>query len=239
MKMSYYPTTSLILNIEQEFWKSTGKYRPFEGIAFADTFELFDQAQMTLLSEENTKRVDRQKEKDMFVVIGNPPYNAGQDDENQNNKNREYPPLDKQIKDTYSKNSKARLSRKLYDPYVRAFFWASERIRGTGIVAFVTNNSFITERTFDGMRKHLAEGFNAAYLLNLGGDIRKGQPGDSNVFGITVGVSITLLVKTGKPVDSPCIFYNNEAEGQSKAWTFNFLNSHQNVNNVIWRRDST
>ena len=223
------------LNIEQEFWKNTGKYRPFEGIAFADTFELFDQAQMSLLSEENTKRVDRQKEQDMFVVIGNPPYNAGQDDENQNNKNREYPPLDKRIKDTYSKDSKAQLNNKLYDHYVRAFFWASKRIGDSGVVAFVTNNSFISERTFDGMRKHLARGFNAVYLLNLGGDIRKGQPGDSNVFGITVGVSITLLVKTGKPVDSPCIYYNNETELQSKAQTFDFLNKHQNVGKVSWQ----
>ena len=209
----------------------TRRYRPFEGIVFADTFELFDQAQMTLLSEENTKRVDRQKEKDMFVVIGNPPYNAGQDDENQNNKNRKYPALDKQIKDTYVKDSTARLMYNVYDPYVRAFSWASERIGDSGIVAFVTNNSFIDDRTFDGMRKHLAEKFNVLYLLNFGGNIRKGQA-DSNVFGITVGVSIALLVKTGEPVDSPCIFYNNETELQSKAQTFDFLNKHQNVGKV-------
>ena len=223
------------LNIEQEFWQRTKKYLPFEGIVFADTFELFDQAQGELFSEENTKRVEQQKAKDMFVVIGNPPYNAGQQNENDNNKNREYPPLDKQIKDTYSKDSKATLSRKLYDPYVKAFFWASQRIGETGIVAFVTNNSFITERTFDGMRKHLAQEFNALYLLNLGGNIRKKQPGDSNVFGITVGVSIAILVKTGNPVDSPCIFYNNETELQSKAQTFDFLNTHQNVGKVAWQ----
>ena len=226
--MPYYIAN---LNIEQEFWQSTGRYHPFEGIAFADTFELFDQAQMTLLSEENTKRVDRQKAKDMFVVIGNPPYNAGQDDENQNNKNRKYPALDKQIKNTYVKDSTARLMYNVYDPYVRAFSWASERIGDSGIVAFVTNNSFIDDKTFDGMRKHLAEKFNVLYLLNFGGNIRKGQA-DSNVFGITVGVSIALLVKTGEPVDSPCIFYNNETELQSKAQTFDFLNKHQNVGKV-------
>ena len=223
------------LNIQQEFWHHTGTNLPFEGIIFADTFELFDKTQMDLFTAENTKRVEQQKAKDMFVVIGNPPYNAGQDDENENNKNREYPPLDKQIKDTYSKDSKARLSTKLYDPYVRAFLWATERIGDTGIVALVTNNSFITERTFDGMRKHLAAGFNAVYLINLGGDIRKGQPGDSNVFDITVGVSITLLMKTGEPIDAPDIFYNNETELQSKAQTFNFLNRHQNVGNVSWQ----
>ena len=223
------------LNIQQEFWHHTGTNLPFEGIIFADTFELYDKAQMDLFTEENTKRVEQQKENDMFVVIGNPPYNAGQDDENQNNKNREYEALDKQIKGTYSKDSKAQLNNKLYDPYVRAFFWASERIGDTGIVAFVTNNSFITERTFDGMRKHLAEGFNAVYLLNLGGDIRKGQPGDSNVFGITVGVSISLLVKTGEPIDAPRVFYNNETELQSKAQTFDFLSKHQNIGKVAWQ----
>ena len=82
-----------------------------------------------------------------------------------------------------SKDSRSQLPNKLYDPYVRAFRWASERIGHSGIVAFVTNNSFIGDWTFDGMRKHLAEEFNVLYLLNLGGNMRKGQPADSNVFG--------------------------------------------------------
>ena len=145
------------LNIEQEFWQRAQKHVPFEGIVFADTFELFDQLQSEIMfSEENTKRVEEQKAKDMFVVIGNPPYNAGQKSENDNNKNRKYPKLDKEIKDTYSKDSKAQLI-KVYDPFVRAFKWASKRIENSGIVAFVTNNSFIKARAFDGMRKHLAE----------------------------------------------------------------------------------
>ena len=230
--MPYYIAN---LNIEQEFWQSTGKYLPFKGIVFADTFELFDQAQGSLFTEENTKRVEQQKAKDMFVVIGNPPYNAGQQNENDNNKNRPYPALDKHIQNTYSKDSKAQLKYNVYDPYVRAFSWASKRIGDTGIVAFVTNNSFIDGIAFDGMRKHLAEGFNAVYLLNLGGDIPK-QPADSNVFNITVGVSIALLIRTGKPIDSPCIFYNNETELQSKAQTFHFLKTHRNVGNVTWQK---
>ena len=223
------------LNIEQEFWHHTGTYLPFEGIVFADTFELFDQQQMELLTEENTKRVEQQKAKDMFVVIGNPPYNAGQQSENDNNKNRSYPVIDKQIHDMYVKDSRAQLNTKLYDPFVRAFSWASKRIGNSGIVAFVTNNSFIDDRMFDGMRKHLAEEFNALYLLNLGGNMRKGQ-GNSNVFGITVGVSIALLVRTGKPIDSPCVFYNNETELLSKAQTFHFLKTHENVGNMTWQK---
>ena len=219
------------LNIEQEFWHHTKKYLPFEGIAFADTFELFDQPQEELFTEENTKRVEQQKAKDMFVVIGNPPYNAGQQNENDNNKNRKYPKMDKQIKDTYVADSIAQLPNKLYDPFVRAFRWASERIGDSGIVAFVTNNNFISDWTFDGMRKHLAKEFNTLYLLNLGGNMRKGQA-DSNVFGITVGVSIAILVRTGEPVDSPHIFYNDETELLSKAQTFHFLKTHNNVGNI-------
>ena len=223
------------LNIEQEFLRNTKKHLRFERIVFADTFELFDKQQMEFLTEENTKRVEQQKEKDMFVVIGNPPYNAGQQNENDNNKNRKYPALDKQIKDTYVKDSRAQFSSKLYDPFVRAFSWASKRIGHSGIVAFVTNNSFIDDCLFDGMRKHLAEEFDALYLLNLGGNMRKGQ-GNSNVFGITVGVSIALLVRTGKPIDSPCILYNDETELLNKAQTFHFLKTHENVGNVMWQK---
>ena len=223
------------LNIEQEFLHHTKKYLPFERIVFADTFELFDQLQEELFTEENTKRVEQQKQQDMFVVIGNPPYNARQESENDNNKNREYTAVDKQIKDTYVKDSNAQLKYNAYDPFVRAFSWASKRIGDSGIVAFVTNNSFIDGVAFDGMRKHLAKEFNALYLLNLGGNILKGQPADSNVFDIKIGVSIAFLVRTGKPVDSSCIFYNNETELQSKARTFHFLDIHQNVGNVTWQ----
>jgi len=224
------------LNIEQEFLNHTKKYLPFEGIAFADTFELFDQLQEELFTEENTKRVEQQKAKDMFVVIGNPPYNAGQQNENDNNKNRKYPKMDKQIKDTYVEDSIAQLPNKLYDPFVRAFRWASERIGDSGIVAFVTNNSFISDWTFDGMRKHLVKEFNTLYLLNLGGNMRKGQA-DSNVFGITVGVSIAILVRTGEPIDSPHIYYNDETELLSKTQTFHFLKTHNNLGNITtWEK---
>ena len=118
---------------------------------------------------------------------------------------------------------------------MRAFSWASKRIGNSGIVAFVTNNSFIDDCMFDGMRKHLAEEFNALYLLNLGGNMRKGQ-GNSNVFGITVGVSIALLVRTGDPIDSPCISYNNQTELLNKAQTFHFLKTHENVGDIKWQK---
>ncbi len=234
MLLPYYIAS---LNIEQEFFQRTGTYLPFEGIALADTFELLEQRQTELFTRENTARVEKQKAADMFVVIGNPPYNAGQVNENDNNKNRKYPAMDKRIEETYARDSTARLKNKLYDPYVKAFRWASERIGKHGIVAFVTNNSFLDGISFDGMRQHLAEDFDALYLLDLGGNIRKGQPGHANVFGIQVGVSITLLVKTGnrKPDKRPYIFYNGETSHWSKARTFDFLNTQTHVGNLTWQ----
>ena len=123
--LPYYIAT---LNIEQEYFQRTGRYLPFEGIALADTFELLEDRQMALFTEENTERVKRQKAADMFVVIGNPPYNAQQINENDNNKNRKYPTMDKRVEETYAQDSTAQLKNKLYDPYVKAFSWASKRI---------------------------------------------------------------------------------------------------------------
>jgi len=99
-------------------------------------------------------------------VIGNPPYNANQQNENDNNKNRTYPAVDARIKETYIKASQAQKT-KLYDMYVRFFRWASDRIEADGIVAFVSNSSFIHMRTFDGFRKAIGEEFNDIYVLDL------------------------------------------------------------------------
>ena len=198
MLLPYYIAS---LNIEQEFFQRTGTYLPFEGIALADTFELLEQQQGELFTRENTERVRKQKATDMFVVIGNPPYNMGQVNENENNKNRKYPAMDKRVAETYVMDSGATLRNKLYDPYVKAIRWASDRIGEEGVVAFVTNNSFLDSVAFDGMRKHLAEDFDAIYIMNLGGNARKGlKVSEANVFGIRVGVSINLLVKNEQNV---------------------------------------
>ena len=100
----------------------------------------------------------------MFVVIGNPPYNVKQVNENDNNKNRKYPTMDARVKETYAKDSTATLKNAtLADPYVKAIRWASDRIGEEGIVAFVTNNGFLDGVAFDGMRKHLEQDFTKIY----------------------------------------------------------------------------
>ena len=225
------------LNIEHLFDAMTGHYQPFEGICFVDTFETAEHRQLDLFPPENTERVAKQKETPMFVIIGNPPYNAGQTNENDNNKNRKYEVMDKRVKDTYADDSKATLKRKLYDPYVKAIRWASDRIGQEGVVAFVTNNSFIGEKTFDGMRKHLSDDFDTIYILDLGGNARRGlKVSDANVFGITVGVSINFFIKRcNNPKSKAEIFYARVDESWHKEDTFEHLNSKQHYRNIEWK----
>ena len=132
------------------------------------------------------------------MVIGNPPYNAWQLNENDNNKNRKYKEMDKEVSATYAKDSRATNKNALSDPYVKAFRWASNRIGDEGIVAFVSNNSFIESLAFDGMRKNLERDFDEIYVLDLGGNVRKNPKLSGtthNVFGIQVGVSINIFVR--------------------------------------------
>ena len=234
MLLPYYIAS---LNIEHEFYTATNRYVPYEGLCLVDTFEMAEDRQMQLLTPTNTERVEKQKETPMFVVIGNPPYNVGQVNENDNNKNRKYEAMDKRIEDTYTKDSKATLRSQLYDPYIKAIRWALDRIGEDGVVAFVTNNSFIEGLAFDGMRKHLAEDCDAIYILDLGGNARKGlKVSDANVFGIRVGVSVNLFVKKKNPKsESPHIFYYPTDDLWDKKQKFGFLNERQHIGNITWQ----
>ena len=203
MLLPYYIAS---MNIEHEFYELAGNYEPFPGICFVDTFDLVEAGQKSgeqtnwieRFTAENTARVERQKHTPIKVVIGNPPYNAWQLNENDNNKNRKYRVMDKRVAETYAKASRATNKNALSDPYVKAFRWASDRIGEEGIVAFVSNNSFIESLAFDGMRQHLEQDFDAIYVLDLGGNVRKNPKLSGtthNVFGIQVGVSINIFVR--------------------------------------------
>ena len=241
MLLPYYIAS---LNIEHAYYERTGNYEPFPHICFVDTFDTFglmdaphQTGEFTYFTPDNTLRVEEQREIPMFVVIGNPPYNARQANENDNNKNKPHAGVDAHVRDTFAVDSKAQSKNKLYDPYIKAFRWAMDKIDDKGIVAFVTNNGFIDGQMFDGMRKHLSEEFDTLYILDLGGNIRKGQPGDANVFGIQVGVSINILVKSrrngsGFPAR---ICYNDETADMPKERTFAFLAENQHVGNVAWQ----
>ena len=236
MLLPYYIAS---MNIEHEFYEATNTYRPFEGLCLVDTFELAESQQMALFTAENTERVEQQKKTEMFVVVGNPPYNMGQVNENDNNKNRRYKTMDGRVKDTYAIDSKATLKNKLSDPYVKAIRWASDRIGEEGIVAFVTNNSFLDSVAFDGMRKHLAADFDAIYILDLGGNVRKNPKLSGtthNVFGIQVGVSINFFVKKRGGISSESeIFYACVDELWRKEEKYRYLDSKEQYRNIDWK----
>ena len=192
------------LNIEFTYTQKMGKYLEFENLCFVDTLDnmgfAFRGKQMDMFApftEENSKRIHKQNTKKISVVIGNPPYNANQANENDNNKNREYPEIDKRIKDTFIKHSTAQKT-KVYDMYARFYRWAFDRLDDNGIVAFVTNRSFIESRTFDGFRKTIQHEFDYAYIIDTKSDVRSNPKiagTTHDVFGIQAGIAIMLLVK--------------------------------------------
>lgn len=235
MLLPYYIAS---MNIEHEYYELTGSYQPFEGICLVDTFEVAEGKQLPLFTVENTARVERQKRAPIFVVIGNPPYNARQVNENDNNKNRKYRVVDERVAETYAKDSKATNKNALSDVYVKAIRWASDRLGEEGIVAFVTNNGFIGDFAFDGLRQHLIRDFNSIYVLDLGGNVRKNPKLSGtthNVFGIQVGVSINLLIKrNGKRPRQASIFYARVDEFWRKEQRYDFLDEKAHFDNVAW-----
>jgi predicted helicase len=198
MLLPYYIAS---MNIENAFLSATGEYKPFEGICLVDTFELAEATQSSMFTAENTARVERQKRSPIFVIIGNPPYNTAQQNEMDLNKNRRYPVMDRKVRETYAKDSNATLLNKLSDPYVKAIKWATDRIGAEGIVALITNNSFLDQLAFDGVRKHLAQDFSTIYHVDLKGNARtageRRRREGGNVFDdqIRVSVGISLFVK--------------------------------------------
>ncbi|HEX9927772.1 MAG TPA: type ISP restriction/modification enzyme [Pyrinomonadaceae bacterium] len=240
MLLPYYIAS---LNIEHEFYELTKSYIPFEGICLVDTFELAEHAQHSLgfMTAENTARVERQKKSPIFVCIGNPPYNAWQVNENDNNKNRKYKEMDKRVSETYAKDSNASLKNSLSDMYVKAIRWASDRIKQNeeGIVAFITNNSFIEKLAFDGVRQNLFQDFDELYIFDLGGDVRKNPKLSGtthNVFGIQVGVSINILVRRkGEETKKARIFFNKTEEFWRKEEKYKLLDSLTHKGNVEWK----
>ncbi|HBE20001.1 MAG TPA: DNA methyltransferase [Cyanobacteria bacterium UBA11149] len=218
------------LNIEFTYQQKMGEYEEFDNICFVDTLEhtSFEgkQGDLFALTVENTERIKRQNDRTISVIIGNPPYNANQANENDNNKNRKYPAIDNLIKGSYIKYSTAQKT-KLYDMYSRFFRWATDRLHDNGVLAFVTNYSFISARTFDGFRKVVADDFSQIYIIDLGGDVRKNPKLSGtkhNVFGIQTGVAISFMVKKRGNGKTPCqIFYYRRPELETAEDKLKFL----------------
>ncbi|MDB9542551.1 N-6 DNA methylase [Microcystis aeruginosa CS-1036] len=205
------------LNIEFTYKQKMGEYEEFEHICFVDTLDhaAFHLKQMDLfaMSVENTQRIQNQNDRNISVIIGNPPYNARQENFNQGNANRSYEEIDKCIKYTYVKEGTAQNQIVIYDMYTRFIRWASDRLNKDGIIAFVSNSSFIDALAYDGFRKVVADEFNEIWIVDAKGNARNSgerrRREGGNVFSdkIKVGIAVYFLVRNQES-EGFKIFYN-------------------------------
>ncbi|AFZ52055.1 type ISP restriction/modification enzyme [Dactylococcopsis salina] len=196
------------LNIEYTYAQKMGEYEAFENICFVDTLDdtIYQGKQYDLfaLTVENTDRIKRQNERKISVIIGNPPYNAKQENYSQNNPNRPYVGIDQRIRETYVKQGTAQNQIVVYDMYTRFLRWASDRLGNNGIIAFVSNNSFLNAVAFDGFRKVISEEFNELWVIDTKGNARtsgeRRRKEGGNIFTdkIRVGVAVYFLIRNEK-----------------------------------------
>lgn len=247
--LAYYIAS---INIENAYHDAVGMengYKSFDGICLTDTFQLGESDNADELFSDmlpqNSQRVMEQKKLPVRVIIGNPPYSGGQKSANDNAQNQKYPKLDEKISQTYVKETSVTNANKLYDSYIRAFRWSSDRIDNEhgGIIAFITNSGWIDSNGMDGFRKCLEQEFSSVYVFNLRGAIR-GKSKDAsakegqNVFDIMTGVAITILVKNPKvQTDKTNIYYYDIGDYLKRSEKLGLLSKFVNINNskIEWK----
>ncbi|WP_423984061.1 DEAD/DEAH box helicase [Granulicatella adiacens] len=239
--LSYYIAA---INIEAVFDEINGdeSYTPFEGIVLTDTFESTE-TEDTLDDSffgTNDERLKRQKEKPITAIIGNPPYSIGQNSQNDNNQNNSYPKLDKRLADTYVAKSNAGLTKGLYDSYVKAFRWASDRLTNQGVIGFVTNGNYLNTNSADGLRAGLYEEFNHLYIFNLRGDQRtlgeQSRREGGKIFGSgsRTPVAISILVKDGS--DTHELHYHDIGDYLSQKEKLAIISGFGDVSQLDWEK---
>ena len=191
------------INIEATYHDIVGgEYQPFEGILLTDTFQMYEKDDLVSeVLEANSKRRKRQKALDIRVIVGNPPYSIGQESHDDSAANVAYPSLDERIRDTYVRKSTATASKSMYDSYIRAIRWASERIGTAGVIGFVTNAGWLDSQSADGLRKCLANEFSSLHVFHLrgnqrtSGELSRKEGGKIFGSGSRAPIAISLLVK--------------------------------------------
>lgn len=205
------------INIESVYHGIVGgKYQPFEGICLADTFQLYENEDLVDAAQaSNSARRKRQKKLDIRVIFGNPPYSAGQENANDNNQNVAYPHLDERIGATYADRSANTSVTNLYDSYIRAIRWASDRIKDRGVIAFVTNAGFLDARSTDGLRKCLADEFSSIFVFHLRGNQRtsgeRSRKEGGKIFGSgsRAPIAISVLVKNPEAKQRGQVYFHD------------------------------
>lgn len=249
--LAYYIATVNIENVYHDLQRkhiSTDiGYSEFNGICLTDTFQLGEddqEIQMFDLSfKENSERVNRQKKAPLQVIIGNPPYSVGQKSEDDNAQNKEYPKLDTKIANTYVVNSNSKTNKALYDTYIKAFRWATDRLDKTGgIIGFVTNGSWLDGGASSGFRKVIGKEFTSIYVFNLRGNARTSgeerRKEKGNVFGSgsRTPIAITFLVKNPNiEKDDAKIYYHDIGDYLSKEEKLEIISEFKSVQNINWK----
>ena len=218
-------------------------YQPFNGIVLTDTFQMFENAGYLLESifPENNQRVINQKQRDITVIIGNPPYSAGQKSENDGNKNLKYENLDQKIANSYAKHSTATNKNSLYDSYIRGFRWASDRIKDQGIVCFVSNGSFIDNNAMDGFRKSLVDEFTSIYCFNLRGNQRtsgeQSRKEGGKIFGSgsRATIAIIFLIKNSSKKSENKVFYHDIGDYLSQKEKLDIIKNFGDISTMKWQ----
>ena len=243
--LAYYIAS---VNIEESYHGRTGKndYESFPGIVLTDTFNLFEgnggnNSLDEAMFPENNARVKRQRAVPIRVIVGNPPWSVGQKSENDDAKNMDYPKLDFSIRENYAKQSKATAVVSLYDSYIRAFRWASDRIRGEGIIAFVSNGGWLDGKSTDGFRKCLAGEFSKIYVFHLRGNQRtsgeRSRKEGGKIFGSgsRAPVTITILVKSSKSKEIGKIFFYDIGNYISRREKLDIIAKAKHIGNLDWQ----
>ncbi|MCX8505164.1 MAG: hypothetical protein ORN98_00920, partial [Alphaproteobacteria bacterium] len=206
----------VLLSSNQTPTKTKTPYLPFPGICLTDTFQMNRPKKLEDgYLPGNSERIAAQEKSPIQVIIGNPPYSTGQTNANDNNANMDYPHLNQRIAASYAKYSKATNKNGLYDSYILAFRWASDRIGNRGVIGFVTGSAWIERNFADGMRKCLKDEFSALYVFHTRGDGRKemlskGRAGEGqNIFGqaTMTGIAISILVKNPNAAEQGKIYF--------------------------------
>ncbi|AQX21117.1 hypothetical protein Bcsk_004590 [Bartonella sp. CDC_skunk] len=205
------------INIESTYHDlMKGDYIPFKHIGLADTFQMVEkQDLMKGLLEENSEYLELQKKLNIEVIFGNPPYSVGQKNENDNAKNTSYPLLEKRISETYAVQSNASLIRNLYDNYIKAIRWASDRIKDRGVIGFVTDASFVDANSMTGLRKCLVAEFSSLYIFHLrgnqrtSGELSRKEGGKIFGSGSRAPIAISILVKNPESQQHGKIYFHD------------------------------
>lgn len=244
--LSYYIAAINIETVYGEVAKEHGlgsEYVPFNGMVLTDTFQLSESSHHLDLPafRANSERAERELEQDIRVIVMNPPYSAGQKKANDNNQNEKYPKLDERIENTYVAHSTATLKNSMYDSYIRAIRWASDRVKDSGVIAFISNGSFIDGKAADGLRKCLVDEFSKLYVynlrgqaINISGQARKREAG--NVFGggSRTSIAICVLVKDPSHTGEAVLRYRDIGDYLSREEKLGIIDREGSIAHTEW-----